>query len=196
MTSDIRTVLRGLPVQPLLSAIKAEYWEDISIRQQYPGSAHRDTECIFLRGPASFLNFFDTTAQDYPRLEPLMPTLMPVMRPLLHLLQCSGAGIGRIMLVRLNPRGHVRIHTDTGPYADAFQRHHVVLSSNEHCSYHCGESTIHASHDGGVPGDCFWFDHHKPHYSHNHGDTPRVHLIVDTMDRRSTTDWNQLCPAE
>lgn len=192
---DIVTRLRGLPVQPLLEAIGTEAWGDITIRQQYPGSAHSDTECVFLRGPRSFLDFFDTTALDYPRLEPLLPVLLPVLLPLLNTLHCEPAGLGRVMLVKLRAHGHVKLHTDTGAYADAFERHHVVLSTNERCTYTCGDSTLSSKHDGALPGDAFWFDHHKPHHSHNYGDTDRVHLIVDTLERGTqATNWSALCP--
>jgi hypothetical protein len=187
---NIKTILHGLPVQPLLDSLLPEMWEDITMRQRYPGSAHADTECIFLRGPRSFLNFFAVDAQDYPRLEQVIEPLMLVLLPLLNTIDCQPDELGRVMLVKLLPRGHVKVHTDTGPYADAFQRHHVVLSTNDHCVYHCGdESAKHAA------GDAFWFDHHTPHHSHNYGSTDRIHLIVDTLERRApATDWSDLCP--
>jgi hypothetical protein len=190
MHDDIRTVMHGLSVQPLLDALLPDMWEDITIRQQYPGSAHADTECIFLRGPRNFFNFFDTTAQDYPRLPQLIDALTPVLLPLLATIDCAPDELGRVMLVKLKPLGHVKLHTDEGAYADAFQRHHVVLSTNDRCTYACGDTT--AKH---VAGDAFWFDHHKPHHSHNYGSTDRIHLIVDTLERRGcATNWGDLCP--
>jgi len=191
--NNIRFILSDLPVQPLLAAIDEAWWDEITIRQSYPGSHHRDTQCIFLRGPRTFLNFFDTTAQDYPRLGELMPVLMPVVAPLLNKLGTPQDAIGRVMLVKLRPHGHVQTHTDTGPYADAFTRHHIVLSSNVGCRYTCGdtmERDIYA-------GTAFWFDHHKPHSADNHGPTDRVHLIVDTLAATSadpTVNWSELCP--
>lgn len=189
---DIRIILSGLPVQPLLDAIDPAWWDEITIRQQYPGSHHRDTQCIFLRGPRSFLNFFDTDAQDYPHLGELMPVLMPVVAPLLNHLQCPADSIGRVMLVKLRARGHVVKHTDTGPYADAFTRHHVVLSSNPNCIYSCGASEARPE-----PGQAFWFDHHKPHDAFNYGETDRIHLIVDTLAQSQcdpAVNWSDLCP--
>lgn len=186
----IRVIQRGLPVQPLLDAILPDMWEDITVRQRYPGSAHRDTECIFLRGPANFLNFFDTTAQDYPHLPQLIEHVLPVVQPLLDALQIPGNALGRLMLVKLSAHGHVSEHTDQGAYADAFSRHHVILSTNDHCSYHCGDVALSNSR----PGDAFWFDHHKPHHAHNYGDTDRVHLIIDTLAGASPINWSDLCP--
>lgn len=194
MNKDIRIILAELPVQPLLDAIDAAWWDDITIRQSYPGSHHRDTHCIFLRGPKSFLHFFDTTATDYPRLAVLMPVLMPVLAPLLNTLQCPPDAVGRVLLVKLRAHGHVQTHTDTGPYADAFTRHHVVLSSNEFCSYRCGESE-----ECPPPGTAFWFDHHKPHSATNNGPTDRIHLIVDTLAQRQcdpSINWSDLCPKD
>lgn len=186
---SIITRLRGLPVQPLVDAITPDMWGDITLRQKYPGSAHSDTECIFLRGPQSFFNFFDTTAIDYPRLEQLIEPLMPVLRPVLNALYAKPQELGRVMLVKLKPLGHVKMHTDTGAYADAFERHHVVLSTNERCTYTCGDTT--AKH---AAGEAFWFDHHQPHHSHNYGSTDRIHLIVDTVSSKSQVNWSELCP--
>lgn len=172
----IETLLHDLPVQPLLDAIEPDMWEDIRVRQQYPGSAHRDTECIFLRGPASFLNFFDTTAQDYPRLPQLLDELMPILLPLLNLVQCEPDELGRLMLVKLKPHGWIRPHMDEGEYADTFNRQHVCLSSNEHCEFRCGPDSLRPQ-----PGDAFRFNHRVQHTARNDGETDRIHLIVDTL---------------
>lgn len=192
--NNIKTVMRGLPVDKLRCAITPDMWNDITIRQKYPGSAHRDTECIFIRGPRSFLNFFDTTAQDYPRLTELIGPLMPVLTPLLNALYVKPTDLGRIMLVKLRAHGHVTEHSDTGPYADAFERFHVVVSTNRGCGYQCGGEVC-----GDMQaGDAFWFDHHLPHSSHNYGSSDRIHLIVDALDSRAKhgINWSELCPEQ
>lgn len=181
----IEPIIRGLPVQPLLDAIDPEWWTDITARQSFPGSAHGDTRTIYLRGPKSFLDYFDTSAQDYPRLAGLIPVILPILRPVFAFTHVQRWHIGRILLVSLKPGGHVTEHVDEGAYADAFSRYHVVLSTNDACWYRCGD--VVASYPAGT---AFWFDHHLPHEAHNGGETERVHLIVDVMKhgRNDETD--------
>jgi membrane peptidoglycan carboxypeptidase len=49
-------LFQGLNVEPLLQQLAAhpELWDEITVRQAYPGSAHADTQCIFVRGPLGF----------------------------------------------------------------------------------------------------------------------------------------------
>ena len=43
----------GLDVEPLLKLLdaKPELWREITARQKATRSAHKDTECIYVRGP-------------------------------------------------------------------------------------------------------------------------------------------------
>lgn len=170
----IETIMRGLPVQPLLDVLEPAWWDEIQARQKFPGTAHADTHTIFLRGPHNFFDYFAPDAKDYPRLSDMLDALMPVLRPFFGWLGVKPEQIGRILLVSLKPGGHVSEHTDEGTYAETFRRYHIILSTNEACWYRCGD--VVASYPAGV---AFWFDHRLPHEAHNGGDTTRVHLILD-----------------
>lgn len=163
-----RLLLAGLAEQP-------HRWDEITARQQYPGSAHHDTRCIFLRGPAELTPAGvqqSLDAVDYPALEAL-----PGARLLLRLvgLNLFARELGRAMLVELRPGGVIDWHADQGAYAEHFQRFHLCLSG-ESCLFHCGDEVVVMQ-----PGELWWFDHRTEHYVRNAGPIPRVHLIVDAV---------------
>ena len=71
---NLRRIAQGLNVQPLLDKIatKPSLWDEITIRQDYEGSAHHDTKCIILRGSKTFSQHDvqeDLGAYDYPYID-------------------------------------------------------------------------------------------------------------------------------
>lgn len=169
----------GINVAPLLAAIEEhpELWRQFTIRQDYPGSAHHDTECIFILGPRSFTYqdyFQDISSLDYPALTPLMDALLPVLQPVLK--QIGVTELGRVLIVRLRAGGVIDEHIDQGKYADYYSRFHIVISANAGCALVVGGQA-----QPMAAGEAWWFDHHKVHSGHNRGDTDRIHLIFDAV---------------
>lgn len=171
-----------LPVAPLLAAIQPDWWRHITIRQDFLGSAHHATQCIYLRGPAGFSFeecFVDHTSIDYPLLPSVIDVLMPVLRPVLRALRW--VELGRLLLVRLPAGAALEPHIDEGAYAEHFERYHVALSTNEQCALVVdGEAQPMAA------GEAWRFDHRKTHHAYNTGSTDRVHLIIDAVPYRSS----------
>lgn len=169
----------GIYAGQLLALIRAqpELWGEITIRQDYPGSAHRDTDCIFLRGPRTFTPddyFEDLGAYDYPAMDKLMPAIFDVMRPVLDKLEVSE--LGRVLIVRLHPAGVITPHIDEGRYAEHFSRFHISLQSDPGNSFTCGEETVHMA-----PGTAWWFNHRELHTVTNDSDRERIHIIFDAV---------------
>lgn len=179
---NFECVATDLETGPLLAQLDAnpDWWRHITMRQDFLGSAHHATNCIYLRGPLGFTieeYFQDLSAIDYPLLPEVLPALMRVMKPLLDAIQW--AELGRILIVRL-PAGYaLDEHIDQGDYARHYSRFHVPLATNEQCELRVGGEAQHME-----TGEAWWFDHHKPHYAHNKGETDRVHLIVDAVSPR------------
>ena len=177
---NCKLVASNMAVGPVLEALDAhkEMWSEITIRQEYPGSAHHDTECIFARGPEAFTPdkfFFDLGSYDYPAMDRLADVLVPVLRPLLNdVLKVTE--LGRVLIVNLKAGGSVDEHIDEGTYADYFARFHVVISTNPYCYNITGGEPAHWA-----VGECWWFDHKKPHAATNQGETDRVHIIIDAV---------------
>lgn len=175
----LRQVAAGLDTGPLLAELAAQpaLWRELTFRQAFPGSAHRDTECIFLRwcteavDPAAV--FFSTEAVDYPALAAL-PAAQPLIDALLAAVDAEA--LGRVLLVNLQPQGEITPHIDEGAYADYYDRFHIALASEPGNAFTVGAETVHMA-----PGSAWWFNHKREHTVRNGSAVPRLHLIVDAV---------------
>ena len=82
-------VAHGLDVKPLLKLLdnKPELWTEITARQSTTNSPHKDTECIYVRGPLKMSLYYvmhDLGSYDYPCMKYLQTALVPLMRPVLE----------------------------------------------------------------------------------------------------------------
>ena len=185
-TKYFKRIATGLNVDPLVKLLdaKPELWKQITARQNATGSAHKDTECIYVRGPLTMSIYYviwDTKAYDYPSMDYLKPALIPLLKPVLEKLQVTK--MGRVFVVNLKPCGHVTKHNDQGKYADTYSRFHLVLKSNKHCYQTCGDEEQRFE-----VGDVWWFNHKKDHTAHNVGTTDRVHIIFDCVTKYFSMD--------
>jgi hypothetical protein len=170
----------GLDVEPIRSRLEAmpELWDEITVRQEYTGSAHKDTQCIYARGPYKFTPWFylyDIGAYDYPVMDALSDVVVPVLRPLLtDALQVQE--LGRVLIVKLKPGGVVTPHVDQGTYADHYARFHVAVTGTDQATLTAGGKTQHFA-----PGEAWWFDHKVEHSARNDGPDDRIHIIIDAV---------------
>lgn len=179
---NFERIASDLDVQPLLDALAARpaLWDDITIRQDYSGSAHKDTKAIFLRGPYRFTftdYMMDVSAYDYPAMDELAAQLVPLLRPVLESLGVTE--LGYVMLASLAPGGQVKPHVDQGRYADHYSRFHLALTGDSSATLTAGDETQHFA-----PGECWWFNHKVKHSAVNASENPRIHLIIDAVTPR------------
>lgn len=180
MTDNLfRRLSAGLDVKPLLAALDAhpELWGMVTARQDFPGSAHHDTECVFLRWAAD--QSMEAAFRDLDAVWLPMPG--DVWQALFNLLLVamppqSLQQLGRVILPKLKPGGVIDLHTDEGAYAEHYQRFHISLQSDEGNSFTVGGESFHA-----LPGELWWFNHRQPHTVSNASARPRLHLIVDAI---------------
>jgi len=174
---NFQLVAQGLDVQPALAELAArpELWRIFTARQETPGSAHHDTECIVLRGPKtisieSVFNDLDAEWLAY-------ASALPAMRDLIAL---AGARLGpveqlgRVMVVNLKAGGHIDPHIDEGAYAAHYDRFHLVLQSAPGNLFQCGDEAVHMRE-----GELWKFDHHTEHQVANGSEQGRIHIIID-----------------
>lgn len=146
-------------------------WDLITARQEYEGSAHRDTQSIVLRGPTTLENIFDNLeAVDFEVLN-YLPATLDLLARMARAVQARE--VGRAMVVRLRAGGRVAPHVDCGQYARYFARFHLVLTSSPECWFHAGGERVNMA-----PGELWWFNHQVEHEVRNGGED-RIHLIVD-----------------
>lgn len=160
-------------INKVLKSIKPDYWEQIQVRQNYPGSSHHSTESIFLRGPSIFdeYNYFNTIESvDFPLLKEI-----PIQNILNHLIEEFNIGyFSRCILVKLKPHSIVSPHIDEGFYAENTLRGHLCLSSNEKCFLIENGIKSHLK-----VGESKIFNHREIHSAENGGETDRIHFVFD-----------------
>ena len=182
---NFKLLAKDLPVQPLLDAIDPELWKIITTRQDYPGSAHHDTECIFLRwcrDQSLQAAFRDLDCEwmypaEFLGLTPgplLNAYLAPIVSHFYGEAMFKPFELGRIILTNLHAGGVIDAHTDEGAYAEHFQRFHLALQSDDGNEFFVGGESFQAR-----PGELWWFDHRKDHEVINDSARDRLHLIVD-----------------
>jgi hypothetical protein len=160
-------LLRMIEAQP-------ELWREITMRQEYAGSAHAQTETIFLRAPARLDDILnELNCIDMPAIEKLSPALFGIINPIVDHLRIRE--LGRAMIVKLKAGGRITPHTDQGGYARYYARFHYALTSTPDCRFTVGNETVHMA-----PGELWWFNHQVEHRVENDG-PDRVHLIVDAI---------------
>ena len=168
-------------IKHLLENLKEEHWKAITLRQEHPGSAHGDTESIYLRWSASMdvkSVFSDLDAVDYPHLD-MLPEFKEVLQWIFY--EVGGEQLGRAMIVKLKKDGYIEQHVDEGDYADHYDRFHLCLDAEPECDFMVqhGDSPLHFETTNMLPGELWWFDHKKPHCVDNGSGRDRIHLIVD-----------------
>jgi hypothetical protein len=170
-------------VDGLRSALEENYnlFRENTIRQKYPGSAHKDTECIFIRGPREFTSdgYFESldSLWNYKSLAPLASTINPIIDQFTKDLQVTE--LGRVLIVNLFGKSKLDEHIDEGYYADYYTRFHIPIVTNDRATLTVGDETIHLQ-----SGDCWWFNHKKPHSGANGSHLSRIHLIIDAVSEK------------
>lgn len=152
----------------------------VNIRESHKGSAHKDTQSIFLRSPPWPLGNAREAQEDlrvvnWPALQ-LDARWDVVLQALQRIVNLPMA---RALVVNLAPGGTVEMHRDEGIYAQSTERFHYVIETNpEAVSTQLDDEerkeTIHFP-----VGTIWWFNKDDDHGFVNTGKTNRVHLIFD-----------------
>lgn len=169
---------RGLDVCPLVEALKRnpELWDEITGREAFPNSPHKDTKSIFLRwcrGLELQSAFTEIPAFDYPAMGKLSEA-----RELINqtLQKVNATELGRVLIVNLRVGGAITPHSDEGAYADYYERFHIALSCKPGNLFSCNGETVEMN-----PGELWWFNHKERHKAHNISGNDRIHMIIDCV---------------
>lgn len=177
---NFKLLTQGINIKPLMQALDArpDMWDQITIRQNFPGTAHADTQCIYVRGPEAFTYekyMMDLGSYDYPAAHVLRDELVPIMKPIIEdILQATK--VGRVLIVKMKPGGMLVPHIDEGQYADHFSRFHLCLTGGPGSTLTAGDESQHFA-----PGELWWFDHKAQHTAKNDEPTDRIHVIIDAV---------------
>ncbi len=175
MVSKLKKMLADTGVE---KAFKATTW-----RQDYPGSSHKDTETIYFKMPHlvteySVFHSLDSEWMGNSLARHLVEDLLKALRFSIMDYFKMDYEIGRVMLVKLKPWGHITPHKDEGTYAETYQRFHLPIITNE-TSFMRIESDLVNMREGCV----YKIAHREEHECWNLNGADRIHLIFD-MRRR------------
>lgn len=175
-----RLVASGIEVGPLLERLRSnsDLWAAEQGRQNYAGSAHRESQAIFLRWSKEKsveAAFTEIEAVDYPAAAELMPQAGKAFQDALDAIG-DVEYPGRAMITRLPPAARVYPHSDEGAYAEHYDRFHLCLAADHGSVFRVGSESFNAK-----PGELWWFNHKRMHSVENNGATDRVHFIIDAV---------------
>jgi Aspartyl/Asparaginyl beta-hydroxylase len=154
-----------------------ERFSDETSRQNYPGTAHPDSETIYLRwAPEKSVGaaFNCISPVDYPAWD-----IKGFRQPVLTAVDMLGANLARAMVIKLRAGGVIHEHTDQGPYADATDRFHIPIMTNDASWLRCGDDIV----SMGL-GEIWSFNKHTLHSGANEGKEDRVHIVFDVFKDR------------
>lgn len=154
-------------------------------RQRFNGSPFVDTSFIPCRMSYDFeyepaedeliehlqtkgiTNIFAVDTEEYAKL----PLVYEAVMSLAALVKAEQ--IGRVLVTRLNPNGHIKPHKDFGEYHDFYDRFHIVLSGKG-CHFRSGKEMARM-----MPGEVWWFYNNDEHEVWNDTDVARIHIVID-----------------
>lgn len=179
----------GANVAPLMLAIarRPELWTEDTFLRNYPQGPFGEVESIMLRFPvvatgltekqialykknklAGYDQHESVDQPAYARLHEARALVMSVFSAV------AGERLGRVMINKIAPGGHIFPHADTAEHADYYRRFHVVLQSEEGVEFRCGNEKTYWE-----TGAVFWFNNKLEHEIWNHSKTDRIHMILD-----------------
>lgn len=172
-----------LNIKPLVHELdlNVHLWSQITDRQDYEGSAHKETQAIFLRwckGNSLEEAFADLEAVDYPALKAL-PSARILIGEFLKITRAQR--LGRCLLTLLPAGSRIEAHVDEGVYADSYQRFHLCLMNFHDSNFYCQKNEIYGEFVNMSGGQLWWFNHKQRHWVNNDSAYPRVTMIIDAV---------------
>lgn len=179
----------GVNVTPLMLAIarRPELWAEDSFLRNYPQGPFGEVESIMLRFPVVATGLTDEEIALYKQNklpgydqhesvdQPAYAKLHEARSLVMNVFAAvAGERLGRVMINKIAPGGHIFPHADTPEHCNYYRRFHVVLQSAEGVEFRCDKETTYWE-----TGSVFWFNNKLEHEIHNHSDADRIHMIID-----------------
>jgi hypothetical protein len=177
MIENFKQLGYGLPVDNLKTYLEnnPDMWKLNTIRQDYPDSAHIDTETIFIRGPKEFT--FEEyqgnlEAYNYDVPQELSHNVISILMRCQTVIDANE--LGYVLIVKLLAGGEVFPHCDEGRYAEYYNRYHIVIQSSEGNIFTVNDESVEMKE-----GELWTFNHRAPHHVINNSSEDRIHIIFD-----------------
>lgn len=190
-------IATGIDVMPALMKVtrNADFWHEDTYLRSYPQGPFGEVDSIICRFPPRTVTETQEQAEELlkdPNYDPhecidqpiydRLPEVRDLAFPLMA--RVKATRLGRVMINRIKPGGHIFRHADTPQHADYWHRHHIVLQSAPGAIFHAGDEQVYMA-----PGECWWFNNGRQnpdgsipeHEVFNNSAVDRIHLIVDMV---------------
>lgn len=187
-------IAQGVDVSGIMTRLahNPQFWHADTYLRDYPQGPFGEVDSIICRFPPRSVKASQALAErtkrsaayklaqheciDLPIFDKLPEVRLAVWQIMntLHVTR-----LGRVMINRMMPGGHIFRHADTPDHADYWLRHHLVLQSAPGAVFTVGDEKVYMA-----TGEFWYFNNGKApdrpaHEVFNNSGTERIHLIVD-----------------
>jgi len=160
-------------------ATAAKEFKKDTWRQDHPASSHKDTQTMYLKMPEIITEYavfhsLDSQWVGNSLFRHIAEDLLKRVRFSIMNYFKFDYELGRVMLVKLNPWGHITPHTDEGTYAEHYERFHLPVVTNDTAFMRIGTDLINMRR-----GCVYKIAHRVEHECWNLNGGDRIHLIFD-----------------
>lgn len=189
-------MLGHMPVDAALAELQSPMWMEDTYLRDYPQGPFGDTESVILRFSAArfeppigcepqnereqlMLNYVLQLNQHENIFLPIADQL-PICKELVFMLakHVHATRIGRVMINKLKPGGHITRHADSPVHAQYWSRFHIVLQGDKGAKFYCGndgeEEMVNMQ-----TGEVWFFKNELPHEVQNDSERDRINMVVD-----------------
>lgn len=162
-----------------LSNLDRIEWVDHFVKQNYDGN----WSAIALRMQARAIGMHPIMSivsipTDEPWVDSPYLEQSPYFQEVLAHFECP---MEAVRIMRLRPGSVIKTHTDPETaFEDGYARIHVPIQTNEDLYFYLNDERVIMN-----PGECWYCRFADPHRVENHGQTDRIHIVIDAL----VNDW-------
>lgn len=173
----------GIDTTPHIYELGDNKWLSDTYLRDYPQGPFGDTESVIMRFPPRSVveteealkeyqmnidqheNVWQPIANELPQLKNLAMWLMNAV---------GGTRLGRVLINKVKPDGHIYAHADTPVHALYWSRFHIVLYAKPGNDFHCGDEMVNME-----TGEIWYFRNDLIHEVINNSNDVRIHMVID-----------------
>ncbi len=145
-------------------------WDENPQRRLYPNSPHSEMTDIWVRYGKANLHA-EHESEWYPSSK-----VLPSVKDLAFALMTAvkGERLGGILITKLPAGGKIAPHIDSGWHANYYDKFYIPVKNEPGCIFGFESGNI----VDAVPGECYYFNNHVPHWVENNSSEERIALII------------------
>ncbi len=153
----------------------APYWWNIETERAASITHHQYTHTIPLRNRVSFTEEYHPVDGVHESIRLLYADNFPhIYETVMQLAEKLNIGLGRVVLVRLQPHQQAYRHYDSEIFLRGRKRFHLIVQAGSQNILSAGHETSNVQ-----PGEVWFFANKVMHRAHNKSNIPRIHVIFD-----------------